>query len=67
MKSWLLEKTGRENLHLVDIPEPKPRSNAQGGGMRSALGIPTFAFRPSLKLCKVKTADVGLSIRYIRI
>jgi NADPH:quinone reductase-like Zn-dependent oxidoreductase len=24
MKSWLLEKTGRENLHLVDISEPKP-------------------------------------------
>jgi NADPH:quinone reductase-like Zn-dependent oxidoreductase len=24
MKSWQLEKTGRENLHLVDIPEPKP-------------------------------------------
>ncbi len=24
MKSWLLEKTGRENLNLVDISEPKP-------------------------------------------
>jgi NADPH:quinone reductase-like Zn-dependent oxidoreductase len=27
MKSWQLQKTGRENLHLVDIPEPKPRPN----------------------------------------
>jgi len=24
MKSWQLEKTGRENLHLVEIPEPTP-------------------------------------------
>jgi NADPH:quinone reductase-like Zn-dependent oxidoreductase len=24
MKSWLLEKTGRESLHLVEIREPKP-------------------------------------------
>src|ERR1700733_6340308 len=24
MKSWLLERGGRENLHLVDISEPKP-------------------------------------------
>jgi NADPH:quinone reductase-like Zn-dependent oxidoreductase len=24
MKSWLLEKAGRENLNLVDISEPKP-------------------------------------------
>ena len=24
MKSWLLEKAGRESLHLVDISEPKP-------------------------------------------
>jgi NADPH:quinone reductase-like Zn-dependent oxidoreductase len=27
MKSWQIEKKGRENRHLVDIPEPKPRSN----------------------------------------
>jgi hypothetical protein len=24
MKSWQLEKTGRENLHFIDIPEPTP-------------------------------------------
>jgi len=24
MKSWLLEITGRENLHLVDVPQPEP-------------------------------------------
>lgn len=24
MKSWLLENTGRENLHLVDAPRPEP-------------------------------------------
>jgi len=24
MKSWLLERGGRESLHLVDISEPKP-------------------------------------------
>lgn len=24
MKSWLLENTGRENLHLVDVPQPEP-------------------------------------------
>ncbi len=24
MKSWLLESTGKENLHLVDVPKPEP-------------------------------------------
>lgn len=24
MKSWLLERGGRESLHLIDISEPKP-------------------------------------------
>jgi NADPH:quinone reductase-like Zn-dependent oxidoreductase len=24
MKSWLLERRGRESLHLVDLSEPKP-------------------------------------------
>ena len=27
MKSWQLEKTGRENLHLLEIPEPTPGPN----------------------------------------
>lgn len=27
MKSWILEESGRENLHLVEIPEPKPGPN----------------------------------------
>lgn len=27
MKSWILEETGRENLHLVEIPEPTPGPN----------------------------------------
>lgn len=27
MKSWQLEKTGRENLHLAEIPEPTPGPN----------------------------------------
>lgn len=24
MKSWLLQNTGRENLHLVEVPQPEP-------------------------------------------
>ena len=24
MKSWLLEDTGKENLHLIDVPKPEP-------------------------------------------
>jgi NADPH:quinone reductase-like Zn-dependent oxidoreductase len=27
MKSWILEETGRDNLHLVEVPEPKPGPN----------------------------------------
>jgi NADPH:quinone reductase-like Zn-dependent oxidoreductase len=27
VKTWQLEKTGRENLHLVEIPEPTPGPN----------------------------------------
>jgi NADPH:quinone reductase-like Zn-dependent oxidoreductase len=46
MKSWLLEKAGRENLNLVDITEPKPgpgqilvRTNAVSLNYRDKLVI----------------------------